>query len=77
MENSIVLEPSTNTHKLNGLVEVIKTDLPLGGMVLEVNGNGIVTHGEHGVIVTESKNVIKLVQQEFNPVLNILQNSYD
>lgn len=79
MENKqeLVLEPSTNTHVIKGNVNVIKNLDNLGGMVLEVTDKGIVTHGEHGVIVTENENIIKLVQQEFNPVLKVLQNSFD
>lgn len=76
-QTKVVLEPSTNTHTINGDVIVKNKNLEMGGMVIEVNGPGIVTHGEHGVIVTESKNIIKLVQQEFNPVLNVLQNAFD
>jgi len=36
-----------------------------------------VTHGEHGTIRTESRTVIKYVQQEVNPVTKKLQNAYD
>lgn len=72
----VVLEPSTNTHEISAPnVEV----QDLGGSILKlkVNGEGIVTHGEHGTLVTESKNVIKYIQQEFNPVTKKLQNAYD
>ena len=46
-------------------------------MKLQIQGDGIVTHGEHGTIKTESPNVIKYVQQELNPVTRKLQNAYD
>jgi len=49
----------------------------LGGMAIENNGPAIVLHGEHGVIGTEAQNIIKLVQQEFNPITKMLQNSFD
>ena len=49
----------------------------LGGITMRVQGKGVVLHGEHGVIVTEETNVIKLTQQEFNPITRSLQNSYD
>ncbi len=76
-ESVLVLEPSTNTHSIQGNVKVVTETPELGGMVLKIAGPGIVSHGEHGTIVTESENVIKLVQQEFNPVLRTLQNAYD
>lgn len=77
MENqTVVLEPSTNTHSLTANdVEVTKVDNSI--LKLKVKGNGIITHGEHGTLVTESENVIKYVQQEFNPVTKKLTNAYD
>jgi len=74
---NVVLEPSTNTHTMSGDVVVIEKTEDLGGMVLEVNGKGIVLHGEHGVVVTDAKHIIKLVQQEVNPLTGMLQNSFD
>ena len=47
------------------------------GNIQEVNGDGVVTHGEHGTLKTESKNVIKYVQQELNPVTRKIQNAVD
>ena len=76
-KETIVLEPSTNSHSMTGNVTV-KTELPeMGGLVLEVEGKGIVLHGEHGVVVTDSKNIIKLVQQEVSPITGLLQNAFD
>jgi hypothetical protein len=76
MKNSVVLEPSTNTHKMDATaVEV--TDLGNSTLKLKVTGAGIVTHGEHGTLVTESENVIKYVQQEYNPVTKKLRNAFD
>jgi hypothetical protein len=81
MQNfEIILEPSTNTHILTTEgVEPKVVNLPdLSGLkITNFSKNGIVTHGEHGLIVTESRNIIKLTQQEFNPVTQILQNSWD
>ncbi len=71
-----VLEPSTNTHTLHAQ-NITKEDLGNGIMKLQIQGDGIVTHGEHGTIKTESPNVIKYVQQELNPVTRKLQNAYD
>ena len=71
-----VLEPSTNTHTLEA--ESIKTkDIGNGILKLKVKGDGIVTHGEHGTLKTESENVIKYVQQEVNPITRKMQNAFD
>jgi len=71
-----VLEPSTNTHTLYAQ-NITKEDLGNGILKLQIQGDGIVTHGEHGTIKTESPNVIKYVQQELNPITRKLQNAYD
>ena len=76
MKTKIVLEPSTNTHALEAN-EVISKDLGNGILKLTVKGDGIVSHGEHATIRTESPNVIKYVQQELNPVTKKLQNAFD
>jgi hypothetical protein len=73
----LVLEPSTNTHTMRCDSVVSKPLDELGGIAMKVRGKGVVLHGEHGVIVTEAPNVIKLTQQEFNPITKSLQNSYD
>jgi len=72
----VVLEPSTNTHQVEAnSIEKIAIDESI--LKLKIKGNGIVTHGEHGTLVTESENVIKYVQQEFNPITRKLQNAFD
>ena len=72
----VVLEPSTNTHAVSAnSIEVVNLDNST--LKLKINGEGIVTHGEHGTLVTESPNVIKYNQQEFNPITRKLQNAYD
>ncbi len=76
-KQTIVLEPSTNTHTMTGDVQVVAELEQLGGVVLKASGTGVVLHGEHGVICTEKANVIKIVQQEYNPVTKILQNAFD
>ena len=75
-KRTVVLEPSTNTHQMSAPAVEVK-DLGNSTLKLKVNGEGIVTHGEHGTLVTESENVIKYVQQEFNPVTKKLRNAYD
>lgn len=72
----LALEPTTNTHKLTANhIEVIYEE---GSMiVMRVSGDGIVTHGEHGTIVTEEKFVIKYVQKEMNPLTKEIEDAYD
>jgi len=72
----LVLEPSTNTHCIEAS-RIVKKDIGNSVLKLDVDGFGIVTHGEHGTIRTESRTVIKYVQQEVNPVTKKLQNAYD
>jgi hypothetical protein len=73
----VVLEPSTNTHRLqSNSVDV--TDLGHGILKVKTSREGgIVTHGEHGTLVTESENIIKYVQQELNPLTKKMQNAFD
>jgi hypothetical protein len=71
-----VLEPSSNTHVLEA-ESITKTDLGNGILELDIKGDGIVTHGEHGTLKTESEKVFKYVQQELNPVSQRLQNAFD
>lgn len=73
----LVLEPSTNTHKLEAKSVTSKKLDEMNGLVLQIEGEGQVLHGEHGVIVTEAKNIIKLNQQESNPLTGMLENAYD
>ena len=79
MENNkqiVVLEPSTNTHQVEAN-SIEKINLDESTLKLRIKGNGIVTHGEHHTLVTEHENVIKYVQQEFNPITKKLQISFD
>ena len=72
----VVLEQSTNTHVLHAR-QVKQKNLKNGIVALKIEGEGIVTHGEHGTLKTESPDVIKYVQQEVNPVTKKLQNAFD
>lgn len=76
-KETLVLEPSTNTHKMEASSVQARHLDEMGGMYLKVQGSGIVTHGEHGVIVTERPFVVKAIQQEMNPVLRKMQNNAD
>jgi hypothetical protein len=78
---SIVLEPSTNTHRLSmneGIVE--STEIGDGILDLQLSGgHGIISHGEHGVLATEpeTKRALKYVQSEQNPVTKAMQKAFD
>jgi len=72
----VVLEPSTNTHMIEAK-GVVSKDLGNGILQLDIEGEGVVTHGEHGTLKTESKRVIKYHQQEYNPVLKKVRNAVD
>ncbi len=72
----VVLEPSTNTHRIES-EQIQVTDLGHGILKLKTAKRGIVTHGEHGTLCTESEDVIKYVQQEVNPLTQQLANAFD
>jgi len=78
MEN-LVLEESTNTHTMIGDVKVVKKMEKMNTVVLDTNGSTIVEHGHHAVVSTEpsTKRVIKITQQEYNPVTKALMNAFD
>lgn len=72
----LVLEPSTNTHVLEADAiehEAITPEIT----ALHLTGPGILSHGEHGTLVVESREAVKYVQQEFNPVTKALQAAFD
>lgn len=74
---TVTLEPSTNTHRLTS-AKVSVTDLGHGILRVSVpEGHAVVTHGEHGTLCTESPNIIKYVQQEYNPITKKMQAAYD
>lgn len=75
MKQTVVLEPSTNTHLMTEVTEVEAIDTSI--LKLKTSKDSKVFHGEHGTIAIESENVIKYVQQEFNPVTRKLQNAWD
>lgn len=78
-KDGAVLEPSTNTHKFKGEVvnvEEVK-EAPTGTLKMKVNGEGLVSHGEHGTVKTESNYLVKYNQQEFNPLRKKYQAVFD
>lgn len=76
MKKVEVLEPSTNTHTMSA-DSITKKDLGNGILKLSIGGEGVVTHGEHGTLKTQSPTVFKYVQQELNPVTKKLQAAFD
>ena len=75
----LVLEPSSNTHVISVLnqndnIEVLQKK---GSDVSMKVGKSIITHGEHGMLVTEKKYVYKMCQKEFNPVTKLMQDAVD
>lgn len=76
----IVLEKSTNTHSTKSKgVEVVSEFNNMTTMILETNGKCVVQHGHHGTVATDqdTKNVIKITQQEYNPITKKLMNAID
>lgn len=73
---TVELEPSTNTHVLSAS-KIETEDLGNGTIKMQVNGDGVVSHGEHGSVKTESDNVIKYNQKEHNPIQDMLQSALD
>jgi hypothetical protein len=78
-EKHVILENSTNAHVLKGNAEVVKKIDNMNTMVIDLNGAAIVEHGQHATVRTEddTKNIIKITQQEFNPVTKALMNACD
>ncbi len=77
--NVVVLENSTNQHKLESNSSIIVEDLnELGGKYIQTEGNdGIVTHAEHGTLKIKGNHLVKVTQQEQNPITGLMQNAYD
>ena len=73
---TVVLEPSTNTHTLTSENVNVK-EIENGILMIKTIGEGVITHGEHGTLRTESENIIKYVQQELNPITKKMQNAFD
>lgn len=76
-KEKVILEKSSNTHVLETESKVNVKNLDNSTLLLNIEGKGVVTHGQHGTVVTESPTVIKYVQQELNPVTRMMQNAFD
>lgn len=77
LNENFVVEKSTNPHVLESEKTIEVVNLGEGTLDITLNGNSIVTHGEHGTLKIESNRVIKYNQKELNPVTKKLQNSFD
>ena len=80
MNNKVVLESSTNTHSTETKgVEVISKMETMSTIVLDTKEGMIVCHGHHHTVATEptTKRVIKITQQEKNPITQAFQNAFD
>ena len=80
MKKKVVLEKSTNTHFTNNDVQVVDEIDKMTTLVMEVKDEKmIVEHGHHNTVATEpgTSHVIKITQQEYNPLLNAFQNAFD
>lgn len=75
-KQEVVLEPSANAHVFKAS-SVKTTELGDSSLALEVEGQGLVVHGEHGTFATESKHIFKFVQREVNPVTKLIQKAFD
>ena len=75
----IVLEKSTNTHSTTSNVKVIKELNSMTTIVLDTKDDMVIEHGHHRVVATEptTNRVIKITQQEYNPLLKAFQNAFD
>jgi len=73
-KETLVLEESTNTHVLHGVIESEKiSDSVIKAKVKDAK----VVHGEHGTLAIESDVVVKDTQTEVTPVTKALQNAFD
>lgn len=75
----VALEKSTNTHITKSEVEVIASHHNMNTVVLRATDTVIVEHGHHNTVATEPStvDVIKITQQEYNPVTQAFRNSFD
>lgn len=75
----VILEESSNTHIMEGKVKVVKKLAKMNTVVLDTEDAAVVLHGHHATVKTEgsTKRVIKITQQEFNPVTKAMMNSFD
>lgn len=80
MKKVTVLERSTHSHTLEheGKVKVVELN-QIGGKLVVIEEKQIakVLHGEHNMLGIEKPVITKVIQQEYNPILNLIQNAGD
>ena len=72
----IALEQTTNTHQIEA-DEITKLHETGSIILIKIKGNGIVTHGEHGMMKTEHAYIVKYVQKEINPISKKIEDAND
>lgn len=77
----ITVQDSAHPHYLEAKKAQVDTIIKneQGSHIIKfiIYGDGIITHGKHGTIKTESKYIIKYVQQEFNPFTRKMMDAFD
>ena len=75
--NKVVVENSKNPHVLNSENNIKVNKITDNIFDINLNGNTIVTHGQHGTLKIESQRVIKYSQTEVNPITKKIQKAFD
>ena len=74
--HKIVLQESKNPHILEAdEIEIIAANERF--QLLAINGNGIIHHGEHGALHTNTPFLLKYTQQEIDPLTNNIYDVFD
>jgi hypothetical protein len=78
-KKTVILENSTHPHILKGNAKIVKKINNMNTLVINLNGAAVVEHGQHATVRTEddTKTIIKIIQQEFNPITKALMNACD
>ena len=76
MEN-IIVEKSNHPHVLETTEKPDVKEINENTLDIQLKGNAIVTHGEHGTLKIDTERVIKYNQYEVNPVTKELQKVFD
>ena len=75
--NELIVENSKNPHVLNSENSIEVNKITDSIFDINLNGNTIVTHVQHGTLKIESQRVIKYLQTELNPITKKIQNTFD
>lgn len=72
----VELEPSTHTHTLKA-PKVTKEEVEEGVMKVDIEGEGVVQHGEHGSMNVDGGRSFKFPQFENDPIQQVMRPTYD